>query len=1505
MNLRLRQSRDNWRHLREMAPEKLVQNRDVYGDQQLARSEMGEMQTMTTRLIAVWAVAIFAFLVVWLFVSLSQFLAAAARGEAVIPVVTTGGSAGVSTSASETASGASSSPAASVPVPVDPGGGVSSAEDWDTVFDDELPLEGDPDGGDSSAPGVDATGASAPTSGGYAAARGMTYEQFRDTYFYGVSGGFITMYANRVTGEKMTSGAVYDLWVSVTGGDQASYEKLYGDGAAMTPGDVSTGVDVPVAGDASSPAGDASGSGAGVSDLAVSSGSSSGSSGGAGAGGVTSPATSSGGSQGAGAQGDVRAVRKATPKDYVFKFTFGKFVLSLAVAAAAWAFMYEYMKRNLESQNADVDVTDINQYPNDQHIALPEEVQRSFDWFPDVGAHSPVQVSSMISHVALQNKGLKTVRVTRRAEKDVRSKSGEVVYLKGEVLLDTDGVPIRDTRPMIDEKFSEALFDASGVLKPRRRGFNFRRRFDATQIPYNPGNENRGKLRDAETVADMINKYWTFPQYEPQRPSGAYIVDTDPVNTMVLAITRAGKGQTIIEPTLDMWTREEIPSNMIINDPKGELLVKFYVRGTVRGFQIVQFNLINAMKTDIYNPLGLAAESAREGDFTKCAQYVEDIAEVFFPVDGADDPVWPNAANNAFKRAAYGLIDYYLEEEKEIRIVADAEGWDEKVLETKLDQLWGHVTLYNCYQLFVQLTAKKLKNPTVEFTARLKNGDFAPLGPDEDPNNLRPGRQPMDDEEVDALAAEATALSALWENKPECDLLTLFFNATDGLPANSMRRLIGNANNALRSMAGAEKMLASVYGIAITAMSFFTDPTISTLTSGTPSQNVDLGGLSFPRRLGVRFHADFVTRYSLLGMQARWESFEDKKFEKNLGKDFYHEDLITREGWAMYYFKGMYEKDVAYLRLQIVNPKTGMLVRTFYFEFRKSYQMSLDARYYVTDPVLGEKMVKNGILIELRSAKTDKGVVRYKKAKTTFAQQKVLDVWGGGKKETVQTPAIIRTMVRYSEKQKMVFLVTPPHLMKYAKLILILVSQLVKLNFDKSYMTKSNQKPLYRTRFMLDELGNLQSEGHGIANFQTMLSIGLGQEQQFTLILQTLQQLKDVYGDSVDKIVQGNTSNIVFLKSTDDAMLDTLQKMSGTTHRVFKDSKTITKDKSRLFMRNEGKVSITISVKEQPVISYNDMAFIPMCNSIIFRAGNSPIWNRNETALPMSWRLFSNTIIQPGKDYSLQSIPTLSSALDFDVRKNQPNFIKLWEKRRDQFLQVEAVREAYATAYGFSEDDILALDQDNYADELMAIVNRELRNRGGSVADPDEDPDADPDAGCEEFDDPFGGYEDNEAVAREVSRQADAQRDFEKPIFAGRTLSRSALVSESGMPRGGLDDVLAAAYSETYQYFRKDPGPFDYDDRGRVLRLDGEVLIRQDDYESDNRRIAEAAADPSSRTFGGKADVGRLPPKGYVVKSAFYKALASLDSWDGFAEGRFDAAVKTLMARRAESDSDA
>lgn len=255
--------------------------------------------------------------------------------------------------------------------------------------------------------------------------------------------------------------------------------------------------------------------------------------------------------------------------------------------------------------------------------------------------------------------------------------------------------------------------------------------------------------------------------------------------------------------------------------------------------------------------------------------------------------------------------------------------------------------------------------------------------------------------------------------------------------------------------------MSSVYGIAITAMSFFVDPTISTLTSGRLSQNVDFASLSFPRCFGVRFDPDFLKRYHLTGMQAKWDSFSDAQFKEPMGKDFEHEDLVTREGWAKYYFKGKYPSDIAYVRLRLVNPQTGMLSKTFYFKFKKSYQTSLDGRYYMTDPVLGDKIVKNGILTELQPVKKrDSEEVVFRKRKSTFKIKKIQDVMSENPvKKEFNSNVIIQTQVRYSEKPKMVFLVTPPHLMKYAKLILILIKQLVDLNFDKSYMTKSNIAP--------------------------------------------------------------------------------------------------------------------------------------------------------------------------------------------------------------------------------------------------------------------------------------------------------------------------------------------------------------------------------------------------------------------------------------------------------------
>lgn len=850
---KFRDRKEGWEALK--ASGENYKTRDVYSNQQFERSSIDKPQTMTSRLIITVAATVMAVLFTWFVLSLVQAGLSGFHGMLGDGYDDSGG-AGTTVSNVSGQSG----PGTGQDGGASGGDGVviSDADefaairkmDWETyrktyyvkvggdgtfahtyqslvtgeqysmseIYDNYFKMRdgdyaayeqyhkniaGEPAGNPDAGSGQDGDTASA----GFDAVQKMDWSTYQKTFYTKTDAGYV----NAGDGQAYSASEMYDNYMAIQNGDYVLYAKLHGslETTAEPAAEPEDGQDAPA---------DVSGAPVAQEPVMVPDA------------GQDVPVVDS--EPAAARDQDVgKTPGGARGKNWFLDFSPWKVLFTLAVGLIVFSFLYVWFRKNLEAQNKLTDTGYLNQYHNDSHVQVPEEVQQAYDWFPDVGAHAPVQVSSMISHMMLMNKGIKQVRLTKRAEKDIKDGAGEVVYFKGERLVNDDGEPIVEDVPMFDEKFAHGLFDSASipapedgkrtlmdVLRNRQPPPDYRIFYDARQIPYNPGDKNRDKLKGAETVADMINKYWEFPEYEPQRPGGAYVVDVAPVNTMLLAITRAGKGQTVIEPTLDMWTREMRPNNMVINDPKGELLVKFYVKGTIRGFQIVQFNLINSLKTDIYNPLGMAADAAREGDFTKVAQYVENIAEVFFPVDGGDDPVWPNAANNAFKRAAYGLIDFYLEEEKEVRIRAAREHWDDKTLETWIDTMWGKVTLYNCYQLFVQLTSKKLKNPVVEFKAREKNGDFDELKPGEDPDNLPPGREPLTDEEYEARKQKVLADSVLWEDKPDADLLTLFFNATANLPTNSMRRLIDNCNNALRSMAGAEKMLSSVYGIAITAM---------------------------------------------------------------------------------------------------------------------------------------------------------------------------------------------------------------------------------------------------------------------------------------------------------------------------------------------------------------------------------------------------------------------------------------------------------------------------------------------------------------------------------------------------------------------------------------------------------------------------------------------------------------------------------------------------------------
>jgi conserved hypothetical protein len=373
-----------------------------------------------------------------------------------------------------------------------------------------------------------------------------------------------------------------------------------------------------------------------------------------------------------------------------------------------------------------------------------------------------------------------------------------------------------------------------------------------------------------------------------------------------------------------------------------------------------------------------------------------------------------------------------------------------------------------------------------------------------------------------------------------------------------------------------------------------------------------------------------------------------------------------------------------------------------------------------------------------------------------------------------------------------------------------------------------------------------------------------------------------------DYIPTHNTSNIVFLKSTDDSMLDTLQKMSGTTHRSYTDSKTITRDKQRIFMQNESKVSYTMTTKEVPVISYNDMAFISPSNSIIFRAGDAPIWNRNETVLPMSWRLFTNTIVHAGHEYSLQTIPTLSSALDFDVRKNQPDFTQMLNKRMEQAIISVKAKTAYQTAYGYSDYQMSQLDPDVLSDDIMSIINAYLRKKNEEEND-NEDTGFD----YNNQGDWMADMMDNPEVQAEADAAKQRKDAHERKKFAQGKISPADLTSVAGQANHSLDKDIITVFVDAIGAFRQDTENFRFNN-GDLYSADGRTLYIQNTSNSDDLKILNQAAKDAST--GVYADSNIEQHASYQVTDEFIRFLASRDRWD-FANGKFE----ILMSNRIEN----
>lgn len=738
------------------------------------------------------------------------------------------------------------------------------------------------------------------------------------------------------------------------------------------------------------------------------------------------------------------------------------FFLSIIISLIAVIIKRRYDRKRVVT----TDHTDVQTHKGDRKLLSTEEIATRFEAFPDRGAHSKsVSPTMIVSHIFLKNS-----RRLGAVELYVRNDDGTYK-------LDKNGNRITKKYPMIDESDRSQIYSQALGIKDKKQHIAY----DPFKIPYQT--LDNGKVK---SLGEFIKKDWYIPKYETQRPAGVFFVETNPINSFVIAITRGNKGQLAVNNSIDNLSREGEPQNMFINDPKGELFAGFHKILENRGYEVVVLNLLNYSMTHQFNVLGPGIANARIGDLDKMDEQLNTVINTFFPIEG-DDPFWGQAQQALVRMIIFAMIDFYIEEEKEYIQMAAEKEIDESTIGRDLDDKWRHVTMYNAYQMLTIMSRKEVwfNEEAVESGKMIQNGRL------------------LTQKEL----ADEKLLNDKYELPPSEQItqLTAFFKLLGLMPNNKMRTMTLQQNDAMTLMADSEKTRATVYGIALVAMLFFTRRPITAITSASPRQSLDPISLSFPRRLRFKINLDYIKRFNLTGQTIVFESYRDEAMTDKIeqGTDFEHKTKLDELGWVEYRFKGIYgEYEIAdfdgekvkiakpiYIKMKMLS-KNGLVMNTYCFEFTRGYAKTADGLQFLINPRTGERTEQGGTL---RVGKVIDG--KFVRGQDTVNVGNGLYVY-----------PIEQTDPVYNIKPKAIFSITPPHLLDYVKIVIVMISVLFDTSVGESYVTKESGKPLYKIRSILDELGNLQFNGVGIPGFQTKLSIGLGQGQEFLMVLQTLQR---------------------------------------------------------------------------------------------------------------------------------------------------------------------------------------------------------------------------------------------------------------------------------------------------------------------------------------------------------------------------------------------------------------
>lgn len=174
---------------------------------------------------------------------------------------------------------------------------------------------------------------------------------------------------------------------------------------------------------------------------------------------------------------------------------------------------------------------------------------------------------------------------------------------------------------------------------------------------YQPANLATKELLspDAKITADTREILQKVVHQEEN--NGYYYIDQSTVNSMIVGVTRSGKGQKIILPLLSNLARGEKKPTVIIHDPKGELLRDSGSFFKANGYKIYNFNPSDSTSSSHWNIFETAYQAIVAENKDSFDEAVKEMVDIFVPEESiANEKYW----NLAARTACEALLRYFL-----------------------------------------------------------------------------------------------------------------------------------------------------------------------------------------------------------------------------------------------------------------------------------------------------------------------------------------------------------------------------------------------------------------------------------------------------------------------------------------------------------------------------------------------------------------------------------------------------------------------------------------------------------------------------------------------------------------------------------------------------------------------------------------------------------------------------------------------------------------------------